>query len=362
VFDVLITLLFASVSTLLIAVTLDGVRASVIAGVVAGVHVAPLFERRRRPLLAVGVMAAAALVSVPLGVPVVVLGPAALVGVFTVGALVEPVRSRSALALIVAAMTVVVLGNGMDAGTLVTNAAALWVAWWLGDRQRRANAAIVSEKAVAADIARRTAAAERLQIARELHDVVAHAMSVIAVQAGTGRFVIDESPEIAKSALSTIETTSRRALDEMRRLLSVLRDEDGNGAALAPTPSLRELDGLVAATAGAGVAVEVRTEGSATSLPTGLDLCAYRIVQEALTNVRKHARATRATVVVEYRPDAVSLSVTDDGPAAARAAAGGHGLVGMRERVALYGGTLDAGPGPSGGFRVAAVLPLASVR
>jgi signal transduction histidine kinase len=143
--------------------------------------------------------------------------------------------------------------------------------------------------------------------------VVAHAMSVIAVQAGTGRFVIDDSPDIARDVLATIETTSRSALQEMRRLLSVLRDDDSAVSELLPTPGLHALDGLIAATTDAGINVDVRTRGVPVPLPSGVDLCAYRVIQEALTNVRKHARASRATVTVVYEPTSLTVEVTDDG-------------------------------------------------
>ncbi|HEX7166375.1 MAG TPA: sensor histidine kinase, partial [Acidimicrobiales bacterium] len=198
---------------------------------------------------------------------------------------------------------------------------------------------------------------ERLRIARELHDVVAHAMSVIAVQAGTGRFVIRESPDVAAGALAAIETTSRDALQEMRRLLAVLRDGEPDGE-LLPAPGLADLSELVAASAAAGVDVEVVTRGDPLPLPAGLDLCAYRIVQEALTNVRKHARATRATVAVSYDETELTVEVRDDGVGAASPPVPGHGLVGMRERVTLYDGSLETGPARPGGFRVFARLPL----
>jgi signal transduction histidine kinase len=216
-------------------------------------------------------------------------------------------------------------------------------------------------------------AAERLRIARELHDVVAHAMSVIAVQSGMGAHVIDTQPEEARRALANIEATSRSGLAELRRLLGVLRDDDadtGDGAgtrrpALAPAPGLGELDALVARASEAGLPVEVAIEGDARPLPPGVDLAAYRIVQEALTNVVKHAGEATARVTVRYGEAEVDLEIVDDGRGRAAAAGGtpganGHGIAGMRERATIYNGTLDAGPRPEGGFRVAARLPLAS--
>jgi len=273
---------------------------------------------------------------------------------------VEPRRSRQALAATLVVMAAVVFGNNMNAGTVVSDAVAITVAWWLGDRSRRAALDTERQRAAGAETARRAAAAERLRIARELHDVVAHAMSVIAVQAGTGRFVIDESPDVARDALTSIETTSRAALREMRRLLSVLRDDEMAAGDLSPTPGLRDVERLVAATTDADVLVEVRTSGDVVPLPSGVDLCAYRVIQEALTNVRKHADASSATVTIAYEPAALRLEVVDDGAGTGGSAGGGQGHLGMRERVSLYGGVLEIGPRAGGGYRVAARLPLAA--
>ena len=191
-------------------------------------------------------------------------------------------------------------------------------------------------------------------------------MSIIAVQSGVGVHVLDSQPEEARKALVAVEATSRQALVEMRRLLGVLRQEAEPRGSLAPAPGLAEVESLAAEVASAGVRVEVRIEGTPSELPAGLDLSAYRIVQEALTNVVRHAGPATARVAVRYAPDQVAVEVIDDGRGG-RAAFGrrsdrqapvGHGIVGMRERAALYGGTLEAGPLPGGGFRVAASLPL----
>ena len=207
------------------------------------------------------------------------------------------------------------------------------------------------------EAAARAIADERLRIAQELHDVVAHSMGVIAVQAGVGSHVIETDPAEAKRSLDAISVTSRTTLAEIRRLLGVLR-ADGDGAAYAPAPGLGDLDRLVADIRAAGVGVDIVTEGTPHEVPPGVDLTAYRIVQEALTNVLKHAGPARAAVTVGYEPDAITLEVVDDGRGInGRATEGGHGLLGMRERVAVYGGTLDAGPRVGGGFRVAARLP-----
>jgi signal transduction histidine kinase len=210
--------------------------------------------------------------------------------------------------------------------------------------------------------ARRAVADERLHIARELHDVVAHSMGVIAVQASVGEHVIDDNPEEAKRALEAISGVSRSTLAEIRRMLGVLRETDGEergSPAYAPAPGLSELDRLVRELDGAGIAVEVAYDGARVELPRGVDLTAYRIVQEALTNVMKHAGPARARVVVRYEPGALGLEIVDDGRGVngRSEGRGGHGLVGMRERVAVYGGTLEVGPKSGGGYRVAVRLP-----
>jgi signal transduction histidine kinase len=187
-------------------------------------------------------------------------------------------------------------------------------------------------------------------------------MSVVAVHAGTGRMVAEENPTAAKEALATIETATRSALLEMRRLLGVLRGAQGEAQGpLAPAPGLSNLDVLVSDVVKSGVTVEVRVEGSRHDVPVGVDLSAYRIVQEALTNVIKHAGRARATVAVRYCDDALTIEVDNDGggqpgPVVATAS-GGNGLAGMRERVAMFDGELSAGPLPAGGYRVAARLP-----
>jgi signal transduction histidine kinase len=210
------------------------------------------------------------------------------------------------------------------------------------------------------DQARRAVAEERLRIAQELHDVVAHSMGVIAVQAGVGAHVIDSEPAEAKRSLEAISHTSRTTLTEIRRMLGVLRDDAG--ASYVPAPGLADLDRLVRDVGAAGLEVEVRSEGDGADLPPGVDFTAYRIVQEALTNVLKHAGPARATVVVHHGDGELRLEVADDGRGVnGRDPAGGHGLIGMRERVSVYGGTFTAGPRPGGGFRVAVTLPYREV-
>ena len=213
-------------------------------------------------------------------------------------------------------------------------------------------------------------AEERGRIARELHDVVAHGVSVIAIQADAAEAALDRDPELARAPLRTIRRSAKEALEEMRRLLGVLR-EDGDGGDLLPQPGLGLLDDLVEHARGAGLEVTLAVDGEPRPLSPGLDLSAYRIVQEGLTNVRKHAAGAPARVTVTWAPRELALEVRDSGPArpaspagaassgpARWTANGGHGLVGMRERVRMHGGELHAGPAAGGGFAVRARLPL----
>lgn len=197
---------------------------------------------------------------------------------------------------------------------------------------------------------------ERASIARELHDIVSHSISVITIQAQVVRRRLHPDQTAEADDLRDIEDTARQAMAEMRRLLGVLRTDDQ--VALAPQPGLDQLPRLVADTRAAGVPVELRTEGHAGPLPPGLDLTAYRIVQESLTNCRRHAAGAAAEVVIRYDLNTVEVRIESEAPRVPGAPAeGGHGLIGMRERVSLYGGTLRAGPRPGGGFSVLARLP-----
>jgi len=198
--------------------------------------------------------------------------------------------------------------------------------------------------------------AERGRIARELHDVVAHGVSVIAIQADAAEAALDRDPALARAPLQTIHGSAKESLAEMRRLLGVLR-EDGDGGALAPQPGLAQLPELVERVRATGLDVTFETGGAASHVAPSLDLSAYRIVQEALTNVRKHAAGAGARVRVTWEPRALVLEVRDDGPGGSPNGSG-HGLVGMRERVRLHGGELHAGPVNGGGFAVIARLPL----
>ena len=213
--------------------------------------------------------------------------------------------------------------------------------------------------------AARAVAEERSRIARELHDVVSHAISVTVLQARGARRTLTSDPDGARKALDAIEQTNTAALGDMRRLLAVLRDTEPEGLATdnhAPQPSLAHLEELVAHVRESGVPVEVEVVGTPQDLPPGVDLSAYRIVQEALTNVLKHAAQARARVVLDYSDDALAVTVSDDGipgPVYGTEPGGGHGLIGIRERVAVVGGDVTAEPGRDGGFEIRAVLPYA---
>jgi signal transduction histidine kinase len=255
---------------------------------------------------------------------------------------------------------------GIDLAVGVANVAVFTCAWVIGlvVRSRRSETqARLAEALERAEVHRqesaRAVAEERLRIAQELHDVVAHSMSVIAVQAGVGAHVLDTQPDEARRSLDAISQTSRATLAEMRRLLGALRGEDGERAH-APAPGLGDLETLANEVRVTGVDVALDVEGDRSQVPPGVDLSAYRVVQEALTNVIKHAGdGVSARVAVACRPDAVSIEVVDDGRGAASRAAtnGGHGLMGMRERVAVWGGELHTGPRPGGGYRVVARIP-----
>jgi signal transduction histidine kinase len=214
-------------------------------------------------------------------------------------------------------------------------------------------AAVQAKEAHDEELAR-AAADERRRIAREMHDVVAHSVSVMVVQAGGARRILDRDPARAVEAAAHIEDVGRAALAEMRRLLGVLHHSDER----APQPTLRELDALVDRTRAAGLPVTLTVEGEPRSLPAGMDLAAYRVVQEALTNAIKHAGAAPTEVTVRWEPAHLELEIVDNGAPAANGNGGGHGLVGMEERVRLYDGELRAGRRQGGGFEVVARLPL----
>jgi signal transduction histidine kinase len=233
-------------------------------------------------------------------------------------------------------------------------------------RRRSGRAAELEERAATLEREREEAERaaveeERRRIARELHDVIAHSITLMTVQAGAARLLLAQDPGRAREPVLSVEETGRHALAELRRLLGVIRADDGE-AALAPQPGLARLDDLVGQARRAGLPVELAVAGEPRPLPPGIDLTAYRIVQEALTNTRRHAGPAHAHVSVRYGSQALDLEVTDDGRTATAAGDGaGHGLVGMRERVALYDGTFAAGPRPEGGYAVRVRLPVEGV-
>lgn len=245
------------------------------------------------------------------------------------------------------------LVGAIAAGLVVRNRERIFV-----DTERRAAEAEADRLAEA----ERAVAKERSRIAREMHDVVAHSMSVVAVQAAAGREIVHADPDKAARVFARIEAVGRESLTELRRMLGVLREVGDESPSLVPQPGVAEIAEAVEQSNAAGVATQLIVNGHQRPLPAGVELTAFRIVQEALTNVRKHAgRPATATVSIDYAPDAVVLEIVDDGRGAATSMSSlgaGHGLLGMRERVEIYGGTLSAGPRPGGGFAVRASLPL----
>lgn len=304
-----------------------------------------------------------------------------LVIVYTVAATGARWASRLALTVSLGAACVAQLrwwNHGTSAwanvAVIVFQTVPFALAWVLGDsmRTRRAYFAQLEERASRLEKEREAqakvaVAAERARIARELHDVVAHNVSVMVVQADGAAYVLDTAPDQAKKALETISSTGRQALAEMRRLLGVLRTgEHQESGEYVPQPDVEQIDDLVEQCRTSGLPVDFKVEGTPRPLPSGVELTAYRIVQEALTNTRKHGGPNAgASVRLVYFDDGLGLLVEDDGKGAPHELyeeggtdGQGHGLIGMRERVGMVGGTLDAGPRPGGGFRISALLPL----
>ena len=292
---------------------------------------------------------------------------ALVVAAYSAGAHAEGVRA-SIGAVGVAALIAANVAEQFSLGDLLFITMILGGAWLAGQAMRYGRHREKALRQLTVDLerereekARAAVAEERVRIARELHDVVAHAISVIVLQARGGRRSLANDPGETREALDTIEATGSEALAEMRRLLGMLRRDDEE-IALAPQPSLKNLDALAAQVKEAGLPVELAVEGEPIELPPGVDLSAYRIVQEALTNALKHAGPATARVVVRYTGRDLELEIADTGLGASAANGEGHGLVGMRERVSLYGGRIEAGPQHRGGFAVRARLPLDSDR
>jgi signal transduction histidine kinase len=334
-------------------------------------QVVPLLWRRSHPSLVLLLVAGGFGARILLGFNPGVAALGLLVAMYSVAA--YEVRARRLFFLVVAGLCFVagfvVFGvTGNPRSFAITVPSLFFVAAWLiGDylRTRRAYVAQLEERAARLererDQDRRLAAdEERTRIARELHDVVAHDVSVIAIQAGAARAVQATKPEAAAQALGLIETTARETLIELNRLLGVLRGSNAAAPDRSPQPSIRQLASLVEELRAAGLEVDARVDGEAEPLPPALDLSAYRILQEATTNILKHARARRVDIRVHYTETMLALDVRDDGAGDGNdpGASPGHGLIGMRERVALFGGKLHAGRNRAGGFSVHARLPI----
>jgi signal transduction histidine kinase len=341
----------------------------------------PVAFRRRWPEVSLACIAGALTVSTMLGNSFT---PAPVLALPLYSVVVKYPR-RESLVVLGVVEGLAVLGLAVAAafrqlqGDITFNLILPIAVWAIGDsvRTRREYQAGLVEQAEEEqkrerEQTQRAVAEERLEIARELHDVVAHSLSVIAVQSGVGRHVIDRQPEEARRALEAVEQTSRSALDELRGVLKSLRRFGEETPELSPAPSTADLGELVDRMRGTGIAVHFEISGDFTAVPPGLGQSVYRIVQEALTNVVKHAEGAPAKVIVASTPDCVEIEVTNralptpgaaapngSGAQAARTVAGTehHGILGMRERAAAFGGSLDAEPLPGGGFRVAARLP-----
>ncbi|UFR03102.1 sensor histidine kinase [Streptomyces sp. Go40/10] len=366
-------------------VNLDGTpghHGTVPEGMAVSVALCAVVALRRRfpePMLLVALVIG--LAQVVLDVETTVADFAMLVITYTVAAVGARWASRLALAVSLCAATVAQMRWPEEQASFpgqvaiaVFQTVPFALAWVLGDsmRTRRAYFAQLEERASRLEKEREAqakvaVAAERARIARELHDVVAHNVSVMVVQADGAAYVMDAAPDQAKKALETISSTGRQALAEMRRLLGVLRTgEHQESGEYVPQPDVEQIDDLVEQCRSSGLPVDFKVEGTPRPLPSGVELTAYRIVQEALTNTRKHGGPNAgASVRLVYFDDGLGLLVEDDGKGAPHelyeeggADGQGHGLIGMRERVGMVGGTLDAGPRPGGGFRISALLPL----
>lgn len=332
----------------------------------------PLFWRRLFPLASLVVVSAAVFStyafrdSDPGGEAGFFLWWALVFVLYSVAAHAELRRALIGGTIVIVPIAAVGIGDlvtGSDVSDVLGGWIVLAVAWSFGRwmRLRRRQATALEDRAVVLERerderARLAVAEERARIARELHDIVAHAITVMVVQAQAGQRVLEGDQPSVRESLDAVETTGRQALVEMRRLLGMLRKEDLD-LALAPRPSLAHLDALVTHVGEAGLPVELHVEGEPRALSPGVDLSAYRIVQEALTNALKHAGPARARVVIRYRPHELEIEVTDDGRGLVEGAFDGHGLVGMGERAALVGGVLESGALKGPGYVVRALLP-----
>jgi signal transduction histidine kinase len=326
----------------------------------AALIVLPLLLRRRWPFgapLAVWLIAAA--VSFADGRLIVATSGATvggMVAAFLLGQLADRDQRRQGLAIVLGAAAIIVWNDPEHtAGDFVFTPGLFTIAWIAGYALRERSARAEEAEAWA----RVAVAEERARIARELHDIVAHAMSMMVLRVGAVRHGLPPGED--KDALSDAEQTGRTALAEMRRLLGAMREE-GDEAELAPQPGLDDLEALVDSFGRAGLPVRLQVDGDSAPLPRALDLSAYRIIQEGLTNALKHADASHADVLVHFRGDELQIDVRDDGHGTGAADGLGHGLVGIRERVKLYGGEMSAGALSGGGFALTTRLPLESRR
>lgn len=316
-----------------------------------------LWWRRRFPALVLAIVILAQVGTVLLSEPREASGIGLAFAIYAVSVYdrsrVRLFVAGAAILVILGAVLLLVLGDVASARIFIPAGALSLVAWVIGDyvrSRRRFFDEIVERHRQEREQA---AEAERLRIARELHDVVAHNVSVMAIQAGAARVAGTSSAE----ALETIEKSARDTLAELNKLLGVLRKNPAT-ADLAPQPTLDQADALLKPAREAGLEATLKVSGEPRRLSAAVDLSAYRIVQEAITNVLKHANATRVEVVIGYEPDAVSLTISDNGSGPQAATSNGHGLIGMRERVELFGGDLSTGTSALGGFRVKATLPV----
>ncbi|HWO65528.1 MAG TPA: sensor histidine kinase [Umezawaea sp.] len=356
----------------LLAVVLTGLTLATLIGVsggsapwpaypLAALTAAPLVLRQRAPVVVMAVIAAAlAAYSLLDYGDYPNAGVGVLIGMFTVATL-RPRRVAAIMFLVVMAVLAaacVASRTGVEWASVAQSTLQVVGAWVLGESTRRWG----ERTRRLAEQTTKAVARERVRIARELHDVVAHHMAVISLQAGVAQYVIDTDVATARDAITTVGDTSRESLAEMRRLLDVLRLEDPSE--LAPQPGLAALDELVDRTRGAGLPVDVVVTGRERALPPGPDLCAYRVAQESLTNALKHAGPATARIDLDYGERTLTLKVTDDGTAdrPRRESPTSHGIRGMRERAELYGGVLTAGPAEDGGFAVVVRLPLNEAR
>jgi signal transduction histidine kinase len=349
-------------------------RTDALAVVLSLLQTVPLAFRRRAPLATFVLILLGVCIYYPLGYEVTDGTLATFVGVYTVAAYEDRLRSLVGLGLLAFGMTWywTFRAEPFDPTTPVWIGILGLLSWGLGEyvKTRRAYTAEVEALAQRLDRARtlearQAAWQERARLARELHDVIGHTVNVMVIQAGAGRRTLASDRGLAERAFQTIESTGREALEELDRLLGILRTEEDDEPELPPQPGLEQLRTLAGRFEDAGLPVEIAIEGDEVSLPRSLDQSAYRIIQEALTNALRHAGGTIAHVAVRYRTDRLELEVANDGHGNRRPpdrTGGGRGLIGIQERVALFGGDLEAGPSAGGGFVVRCEFPLTTGR